>query len=320
MSRRALQLLVWVAAAALLAGCERGGVGSVDGSREPVATASPAVPVEPAVGLARVWSGEELTPAVVGECIEYLDTAAREHGGLERAEARWLLGKLGAGKPAGLDEPAWQHFFNSACNALGAAGGVGADALCPVLLRVLSEDSDKVMRLYALQHLGNQQPLASEPLRSMIGRRVLELAGTGDEQVAGTALDMLERWGGQLGAEVDPLSNEVRARLAVATMLDRRRATDVRSCALHMAVDGGFEEALPAARTIAANAEEDVLLRKASIHLIGQLGVAADRALLDRCTAENPRLAQATGPALEALSRRLAGVSGPKLIPYESSP
>ena len=80
---------------------------------------------------------------------------------------------------------------------------------------------------------------------------------------------------------------------------------------------GGFREALPAAREIAGNPEEDVLLRKATIHLIGQLGVESDSALLSRCAEENLRLAQAADPARIALSDRLAGRAGPTLTPYE---
>jgi hypothetical protein len=295
----------------LVPACKREDAGAV--SPSPVARPR----VVAAEGVARVWSGEPVSDAEVAEFIERLDTAARLHSGLERGEVKTLLGHLGEGRPASLSAPAWQHFFNSACNALAATTGVGADAMAPMLFRVLAEDRDKVMRLYALQHLGNLHPGAPEPVRSQIGRRVLELAGSTDDVVAGTAMDLLERWHGELGAEIVPASAEVRAKMAVATMLDPRRAADVRSSAVHMAVDGGFLEALPAARQIATDPQEDVLLRKASIHLIGQLGVEADTELLTRCAKENLRLAQAADPALISLSDRLAGRIGPTMTPYE---
>ena len=305
-------LLLLLAIGCLVPSCKRDEAGAVG--------AAPAAKprVVAAEGLAKIWGAEPVSDLEVAEFIERLDTVARLRTGLDRGEVKLLLSQLGAGKPACLSTGMWHHFFNSACNALAATEGLDATAIAPMLFAVLAEDRDKVMRLYALQHLGNLHPGAPEPVRSQIGRRVLELAGSAaDDAVAGTAMDLLERWQGQLGAEVEPASAEVRAKMAVATMLDQRRATDVRSSAVHMAVDGGFREALPAARQIAADPQEDVLLRKASIHLIGQLGVESDSALLSRCAEENLRLAQAADPARIALSDRLAVRAGPTLTPYE---
>ena len=84
-----------------------------------------------------------------------------------------------------------------------------------------------------------------------------------------------------------------------------------------MAAEGGYPEALAAAREIAVNAEESTTLRKACLYLIGELGSAGDRDLLNRCAMESIRMAQAANPALEALLSRIAGRAGPTLTPYQ---
>jgi len=287
--------------------------------RDDGATSAPKVPVvapQPE-GLASVWGARKLSELEIAALIEELDTVAREHTGLDQEAAKLLLGKLGGGPPATMGVSTWHHFLNSALNALGTTRGVSADEIAQVLLPMVDGDSDKVVRLYALQHLGIHQPRVSEPLRSQIGRRVLELAKAPDEEVAGTAMALLEQWKGELGAEVDSVSTEVRGQMAAMTMADKSRPVDVRTSAVHMAVDGGYIEALVAAREIAENSEESTTLRKACIHLIGQLGSAHDQDLLNRCAKENTRMAQAANPALEAILARVAGRAGPAPTPYQ---
>jgi hypothetical protein len=298
-------------AVVVLAGCRQESSSAAAGSAAKPAELAAAHSFE------QIWAGRELSELELQLIIEELDTAAREGGGLGEDAAERLLGKLASGKPATMGAAGWHHFFNSSLNALGASRTVSADALGGLLLPLVEEHHDKVLRLYALQHLGIHQPRTSEPLRSQIGQRVFELAQAADEEVTGTAMALVEQWHGELGATVEKVTPEHRGRLAAATLADRNRPVEVRVGAAHMAADGGYPEALAAAREIAGNAEEPTTLRKACLYLIGQLGDANDRDLLNRCAMESIRLAQAANPAFEALLERIAGRAGPTLTPYQ---
>lgn len=280
------------------------------------ATDGGGVTAKPSGGFDRVWSAEPLGPLELENLIAELDTAAREGTGIDRVLADRLLEGLGGGVPASMTLVSWRHFFNSSLNALAVTPGVGSDAIARVLMEVMERDTDKVMRLYALQHLAIHQPRAKEPLRGEIGRRVAALAYGEDDEISGTAVLVMEQWKGELGGDGESIPKEDRSAAVVKIISDPARDADVRVSAVHTAVDGGYQDALPAARAIAADAAADTMLRKAAIHLIGQLGGPDDSDLLARCAAENNRLAQAARPAIERLAARVEGRREPKLIPY----
>jgi hypothetical protein len=270
----------------------------------------------PKQGFDRVWGSEELGQAELDGLIGQLDTAAREGSGLDRKLAQQLLDGIGRKAPASMSLVSWRLFFNSSLNALAVSEKVSSNEIARVLLEVMEHDTDKVMRLYALQHLGGHQPKVTGPLRGEIGRRVAVLAYDENDAISGTALVVLEQWKGKLDADGSSVPEEDRAAAVVRIMSDGNRATDVRVSAVHAAVDGGYRQALPAARAIAANRAGDVMLRKAAINLIGQLGNGDDAALLRGCATENSRIAKAAAPALERLSKRLEGRPEPQLTLY----
>ncbi len=74
--------------------------------------------------------------------------------------------------------------------------------------------------------------------------------------------------------------------------------------------------ALAAARDLAADLSQPVLLRKAAIALIGQHGGENDIASLETYAGENFRLAQAADPARTAIQHRLANPDAPKPVPF----
>jgi hypothetical protein len=272
--------------------------------------------VAPTEGFDRVWGAEPLSALELESLIEELDTAAREENGIGRKLADQLLEGIGGGVPASMSLISWRHFFNSSLNALAASECVGSDEIARVLMDVMERDEDKVMRLYALQHIEIHQPRVKEPLRSEIGNRVASLAYAEDDEISGTAVLVMERWKGEVGEGAKSIPKEDRSAAVVKIISDAKREADVRVTAVHTAVDGGYPDALPAARAIAADPSEDTMLRKAAIHLIGQLGNQNDSDLLVQCAAENNRLAQAARPAIERLSDRMEGRPEPKLIPY----
>ena len=277
---------------------------------------APVVAPESLQGFARVWGDGPLDAGELELLIEELDTAARLGKGVEPELAELLIGHLGGGVPKSMAAPSWHHFFNSSLNALGATPGVSREAISRTLLQIVDQEDDKVLRLYALQHLGIYHPGLSEPLRSEVGRRVAELAYRSADEVSGTALQLVEQWKGELGTDLETVSVEDRSAAALRIMADTSRPMDVRISAVQMAAEGGFVDALPAARTIVSNPAEGALLRKSAIYLIGQLGVEADTALLTRCAKESTHLAQAAGPALAQLTGRIENRPAPKLTPY----
>lgn len=270
----------------------------------------------PIMGFEQVWSDKPLTALELESLIAVLDTAARERTGIDGRLADRLLEGIGGQVPASMSQVSWRHFFNSSINALAATEEVGSDKIARVLMHVMTHNPDRVMRLYALQHMEIHQPRAQEPLKSEIGRRVAELAYEKNDEISGTALQVMELWNGEVGATGQRVDFAERSAAVVQIIRDAQRPADVRVTAMHTAVDGAYLDALTAARTIAADPEEDMMLRKAAIHLIGQLGSENDSALLTQCAAANPRLAQAAHPALERLSHRLEGRPEPNLTPY----
>lgn len=252
-------------------------------------------------------------PSSPGEAefaIGWLDTRAREGPALSRADRASLLETLAAGPPAGTPVGLRAHLFNSACNAL-AAGGAPP---CPEYLTILENQTragPRVLRLYALQHLGHRYPACDESARARIRALVDSiLAETPVSPVAGTALALAARWNGPGTAR----ENAAILRSALALAADATQPVDIRVTALQTA--GEDPAVLPAARALAADTSQHAILRKAALWLIGRHGGEPDTALLRQCAAESPRLAQAATPAAGELAARLERAPRPVLIPF----
>lgn len=240
--------------------------------------------------------------------IAWLDRQARERHPLNAEAEKLLLNTLrNDGHPEWSDGYR-QHLFNSACNALRVQPSDGGEALARILQSQAASHSDRVLRLYALQHLDSMRNSGQipGPLGEKIHHDLQALATTPDSDVAGAALFTLHQWDG-------PASDESSASVVLAgeVAADRSRPVDVRVSAIHLAGSA----ALDPARTIAADISEPILLRKAAIARIGRHGDRTDLPILQSLRAESARLGQAAEPALKALQARLddSGTPVPKL-------
>lgn len=213
--------------------------------------------------------------------------------------------------------PAWdssyrQHLFNSAFNALHRSR-IG-EPFTLQLLHLSLHDTDRIMRLYALQHLGAQRRaghLPDSPLSEKVRASLHEMAGAREEEVSGYAINLLVSWDGAEDGE-DGEPEPFLRDLALATAADASRPVDIRVTALHAAGSAS----LPLARTLATSAGEHVMLRKAAIARIGRHGTTEDLASLESLRTESSRLAQASGPALLNLRTRLQDPSASAPVPY----
>jgi len=203
-----------------------------------------------------------------------------------------------------------EHLFNSACNALRVRASEGtAEALANILHDHVRSRSDRTLRLYSLQHIDSLRKAGKlgEPLAGAIHQTLEELAENGDSDIAGTALQLLAVWDG----DADGAAREV-LELAARTAADRQRPVDIRVSAIHTAGAAG----LVAARAIATDPAEPMLLRKAAIACLGRDGNASDVPTLETLKDGHFRLAQAAEPALVRLRTRIKGESSPPLLPY----
>jgi hypothetical protein len=250
--------------------------------------------------------GCEITRPVA---IAWLDRISRENSALPEDQASLVMGMIADGGHSSWSSGYRQHLFNSAFNALHRSR-IGE----PYTLRLLHlslHDSDRTMRLYALQHLGAQRragQLADGPLSEKVRTSLLELAKSREEEVSGYAIDLLTSWDGGGDGEPEPSIRD----LALATAADTSRPVDIRVTALHAAGSAS----LPLARALAARSDEHVMLRKAAIARIGEHGTAGDLASLETLRAESSRLAQAATPALAKLQKRQHSTAEPDLAPY----
>ncbi len=242
--------------------------------------------------------------------IAWLDQQSRHRRPLAADAESFLLDMLRDGR----GHPGWppgyhRHLFNSACNALRVRPGDGGESLARILHSHASSHPDRVLRLYALQHLDSLRKsghLVGVPAEEI--RATLEsLAAEPDGDVAGTAILLLTEWDGAAG-NAPPAILE----LAAHTAADRTRPVDVRVSAIHSAGPA----ALDAARAIAADPTEPVLLRKAAIARIGRHGGEGDLPALESLRGESSRLAQAAEPALGNLRQRLREPAAPAPVPY----
>lgn len=244
--------------------------------------------------------------------VAWLDRITREHRPLPAEAEAPLLGML-----ASDGHPDWsagyrQQIFNSACNALRADSGTCGESFVRILLAHATAHPDRVLRLYALQHIDllRRDGELEGALADEIHRSLQVLAADPESDVAGTAILLLAGWEGH-SAEASPAVLE----LAVATAGDASRPVDIRVSALHSAGPA----VLDTARAIAVNTAEPVILRKAAIARIGRHGGATDLPVLADLRAESTRLAQAADPAIEALRKRLRNPAAPAPIPYPAS-
>lgn len=262
--------------------------------------------------LVRRVFGQGGTHLEIEEAISHLDEAARTRRGLAPGDRAWLVEAMAGGAPPGVRPGTWSHIFNSACNALARGEGAPDEAFFALLLEVAAADPDKVLRLYALQHLGVHYPAAPEPWQERMRDLVAGVIDDPMSETAGTALVLWQNW--HHDEPESGRSPAVLAVLALAVAADAGRPADVRISALHSA--GDDPQCLDLSRTIAADPAEPVLLRKAAMNLIGRHGGDEDIELLQAAAGRNPRLQQASEPALAEIDRRLSGRPAPNYQPY----
>ena len=241
------------------------------------------------------------------QALVWFDGQSRTGQPLEATREKFLLELLRSG-----GHPAWDieytlWLFNSAFNVLHHSAD--PQPLSEILLHLAAKHPHRTMRLYALQHIGAQreQGRLTGPLAGQIRELLNQQSDQADPEVAGTAIRLLLTW----DAEKTIADPALIAR-ALAIANDTSRPVDVRLTALHAAE----APALGAARVLAADPSQPVLLRKAAIALIGQHGGENDLASLETYAGENFRLAQAADPARTAIRHRLANPDAPQPIPF----
>jgi hypothetical protein len=247
------------------------------------------------------------TVAEIERAIETLDTLTRRGEEVSTDQHAALLSAMGRGNPSELSEGSWSHLFNSACNVLAVGRSTPDEESIKLLKRIALEDPRLVMRLYALQHLGVRYDTATPDCQNRLRDLVRHILSDPESQTAGTALVLWERWEHSTGP--DSVSS---MDLSRGMVMDTSRPVDVRVSALHSI--GDDPGVLDLARTIALDLTQPVILRKAALSLIGRHGQSSDLALLQRCSQENPRLAQAGNPAAVDLKLRLNSSKQPVLI------
>lgn len=246
--------------------------------------------------------GDETTRQIA---IVWIDEEARRRIPLAKEREAYLFEMVEANGHPEWDSEYRLWVFNSTFNLLHHAKD--QERLTRLLLKLAIGDSDRTMRLYALQHIGSQrdsdviQGALAEETRTILQKLVAEPNG----EVVGTAIELLVRW--------DPESNSTDPQEQAAQIAaDAVRPIDVRVTALHAAESRGLE----LARRLASDTAAHVILRKASIATIGRYGNESDLAALEKITAENFRLSQAAEPALQALRQRASNPKAPELIPF----
>ncbi|QTN31239.1 hypothetical protein HZ994_02465 [Akkermansiaceae bacterium] len=247
--------------------------------------------------------GNEVTKPVA---IAWLDKVARENIALTKSEREGVMGMIRSGGHQSWESGYRLHLFNSAFNAMQLRHPFGE--FTEELLRLATRDPNRTMRLYALQHLNLQRRTGRLPDGALADEVLAAVRGmSSDNGVAGYVIEILATWDGGEDAEPTP---EI-LRIALSTAADPSFPTDVRVTAIHAAGSAS----VPLARTIATDAGEHTMLRKAAIALIGRYGSPADLGFLETIRSESARLAQAAEPAIARLRERPDGRGEP--IPYQ---
>ncbi len=239
--------------------------------------------------------------------IGWLDRHSRDRRALSSAEAEMVMSMTRADGHSSWDAGYRQHLYNSAFNALHHSQDPAP--LTHILHHLALHDHDRVMRLYALQHIGIQRYSGrlDGALADEIHATLTNLAGNPESEISGTAIELLAHW---LGRDT-PAEPQIQA-LAAATAADRSRPVDIRVASIHAAGPASLE----VSRIIAPDTTEPVILRKAAIARIGHHGGEADLTTLSTLNSESTRIAQATKPARAEIIDRLENPSRPALIPY----
>ncbi len=213
-----------------------------------------------------------------------------------------LLDYLAQSKPETLGVGEWEERVNELLNLL-RCQPEGVPGLADLLIHMVTNDSDPVMRMYALQHLAMWIP--DEPVadnRIAMVDLLQRLAQTSGDPLAGSAVLFLNDLANQSGNLVDTIvADEIIERAALRIVDDGLSSPDVRITALHTCAARGMQNSAPAARLIAADTSMMIPLRKAAIFTLGELGNAEDREMLESLATSNPALAAATAPALKKL-------------------
>lgn len=244
--------------------------------------------------------------------IAWLDQHARQRNRLDNESEKTLLDLLADGHGHSDWSSGYrQHLFNSACNALRVRPSeTTVDALARTLHAHATGHPDRILRLYALQHIDSLRKAGhlDGPLAGEIHASLQHIAASPENDVAGTAIHLLAEWDGS-ATSTPPAILE----LAAVTAADRSRPVDIRVSAIHTAGPAALETA----RAIASDPAEPVILRKAAIARIGRHGTGDDVASLTTLNAESARLAQAAGPALSAIRTRAQNPATPQPVPYQ---
>jgi hypothetical protein len=225
-----------------------------------------------------------------------------------------FLSFVGQGQPEGMASGEWEERVNEILNLLRSQSG-GVPGLAETMLKMAEEDTNPVLRMYALQHIAMWIPdePSGESRKAMIDY-LRQLSLLPDDPLAGSAvlfLSDLER-GKKLPKGFAPDGMIAETALRIAS--DATASPDVRIAALHACVDQGVGEGMAnrrpeiaaTARLIAADTSLMIPLRKAAIHTIGMFGTEEDAALLESLSVNAPTLADATKPAMGKLRRKEA--------------
>lgn len=244
------------------------------------------------------------------EAIDNAEQIANEHRELPDAARGDLLAFISAGKPKALLDSEWQERVNVILNSLrdqqtGAASR--HQGLTRLLVEMAAADSDPILRMYAMQHLGLWYPrIADAADRAEVLELLAQILRMKGERSRGSALQALS------DIARNGASEEVEQALAGSNLMeqaegilsDRSEAADVRICALQACVAHAHKNVLNPLREIATNGGENTVLRKAAIHGIGELGNIADLELLELVRSEEVRCSVASEAAITHLKNR----------------
>lgn len=227
--------------------------------------------------------------------IKWLDTQSRLREPLRPEQENWLFSMIERGGHADweIDYKLW--IFNSGFNCLHMASD--QERYTRLLQELSTSHVDKTMRLYALQHIGLQrgQGHLVDELAQQVRTTLQKLAYDEESVVAGTALVNLIACD---GSETE--SSEELIQLALKLAADPKRSDDIRVTALHSI----GQQSLQLSRDLAVDTSQPIHVRKAAIAWIGKHGSEADTEVLQQLARENFRVAQAAGPALDAIRHR----------------